>query len=144
MFTGVSDLIWMATEASGQSAMHTVIFRTTYYLYFIIGCKLQGQAIGRRVKALEKLAVEEVPGAPLTSAASTEVSVKLERFRGHLRAHRVMYWFGICFGTYNVAYLVAVTQKMVPTFLPAALWEELSYMLLYGFLVTCILKTLIH
>lgn len=144
MFCGVSDLIWRATEASGQSAMHTVIFRTAYYLYFVIGCKLQGQAIGRRVKALEKLSMDPVSDAPFTSVGTSEVTAKLEKFRVHLKAHIVMYWFGLCFGTYNVAYLIAVTQKMVPAFLPAALWEELSYLLLYVFLAACILKNLIY
>lgn len=144
MFAGVSDLIWIATEATGQSAMHTIIFRTTFYLYLVLGCKLQGQAIGRRVKALENLSVDPVSNGPISSATTSEVTVKLEKFQVQLRAHTILYWFGLCFATYNVAYLIAVTQKMVPEFLPIALWEELSYLLLYGFLATCILKNLIY
>lgn len=142
LFTGASDLIWLAATAEGQSSMPTVVFRTAFYAYCCLCCRQQGTAITRRVKSLEASVVEPMSSS---SAAAEELNGKLARFRSHLTAHRIMFWFGAFFGTYSVAYLIAVSLKMLPAAVGSGvLWEEMAYALMYLFLVTCIFKGLIY
>lgn len=141
IFTGASDLIWLATDAEGQSAMPTVIFRTAFWLYLCLGCRFQGRKIQARLEVVEKTLGAD---GNLSSVAQTEMEGKAERLKRHVRAHQLLWWFGLAFGVYSVAYVIAVSQQMLPAVLTAVLWEELAYTLVYLFLCTLVLKDFIH
>lgn len=141
IFTGASDLIWLATEAEGQAAMPTAIFRSTFWLYMCVGGRMQGRRVQERGEAVGKaLGVE----GGMSDLARAELEGKAARLRKHVRAHRLLCWFGVCFGMYSVAYVIAVSQQMLPAVLSAVLWEELAYALMYLFLCTLVLNDFIH
>lgn len=133
IFTAGSDLLWLATEAEGKSVLPTLTFRTAFYLYVSACCVRQGQQIGRHVRTLEALAT-----------GSEEMGAKLRRCQTHLRAHRYFQWFGGCFGVYSVGALAAASLGMVPRAVPASVWDEAGYLLMYAFLAGCILNGLVH
>lgn len=143
LFVTASDLIWLATDARGGDALPTIIFRTAFYTFCWIACRRQMVAIGAHLQSLER-AQENASRTGTTSGAwEDELGSKIGRYRIHLYAHRVFGWFIGCFGVYCVLLLMVGTQGLLPKAVPLELFDDLSYLLLYLFLGTCILRKLI-